>query len=93
MASRYLIDAKYRVQYLQALGLDISLRNNSGLWGLSNRDESRDISVLFSPKELVIYLAGFKDAWINRHRLQVAPAPIAECLPVADSQPPDLGNR
>jgi len=50
------------VNFLAGNGNDVSLRSGYGLWGLSSADGSRDISVLYTAKELVIFLRGFQAA-------------------------------
>jgi len=52
---------------LQERGADVALRNGYGRWGLSNRDESRDISPLLPPKELLEYVLGYEAGWQEAH--------------------------
>jgi hypothetical protein len=86
MARSYIRAVKDRILVLQSLGLDVTLRYNSGLMGLSTRDESRDWSVLYRPKEMLIYLTGFQVAYLNRHVLRLdylepSPPPKVDSIP------------
>ena len=60
------------VARLHKAGCDVGLRSGYGLWGLSSRDESRDISILYSARELCIFMAGFEAAraeeWRNKDK-------------------------
>lgn len=47
------------VAHLQELGSDVSIRYAYDMMGLSNKDQSVDISVLYSPKEFLIYITGY----------------------------------
>jgi len=46
------------VYRMRQLGMDVSLRNGYGLWGLSDGDGSRDISVLYTAKDSPYSCAG-----------------------------------
>lgn len=47
------------VNTLAEAGMDISVRHAYRLMGLSSADGSVDLSVLYSPKEFLIYMNGF----------------------------------
>lgn len=88
MAGRYLPEIKKKIRILQSLGMDVGLRNAAGLWGLTSKDESYDYSVLYTPRELYIYLTGFAYAWYNKGGVirMIKPEPSVDS-PQVDSQP------
>ena len=54
------------VARLKNRGADVGLRNGYGRYGLSNGDESRDISPLLPPRELKLYVLGYEGGWNER---------------------------
>lgn len=85
--SRYLKSLKLRVHLLRTNGLDVDITNNGPLVKLTNSDGSEDRSVLFTPKEMLIYIAGFEHAWFNRFKLKLEPT-LPSPAPVVDSERP-----
>lgn len=51
------------VERLQKRGADVALRNGYGRYGLSTKNEGRDISPLLKGRELRFWVEGFEQGW------------------------------